>query len=47
MSTIDVVPTTMDKLPYDILMKIIQNINTLNAVSLCRLEERCFNKHQG
>ena len=39
MSTIDVVPTTMDKLPYDILMKIIQNINTLNAVSLCRLEE--------
>lgn len=38
MSTIDVAPT-MDNLPYDILMKIIQNINTLNAVFLCRLEE--------
>lgn len=38
MSTIDVVPT-MDKLPYDILMNIIQKDNTLNAVSLCRLEQ--------
>ena len=36
MSTIDVVPT-MDNLPYDILMKIIQN--KPNAVFLCRLEQ--------
>lgn len=38
MSTIYVVPT-MDKLPYDILMNIIQKIDTLNAVFLCRLEQ--------
>lgn len=29
----------MDKLPYDILMNIIQKIDTLNAVFLCRLEQ--------
>ena len=37
MSTIDVVPT-MDNLPYDILMNIIQNYKP-NAVFLCRLEQ--------
>jgi len=30
---------TIDKLPYDILIKIIQKVNTLNAVTLCRLEQ--------
>jgi len=38
MSIIDEV-LTIDKLPYDVLIKIIQKINTLNAVTLCRLEQ--------
>ena len=38
MSIIDEV-LTIDKLPYDVLIKIIQKVNMLNAVTLCRLEQ--------
>lgn len=38
MSIIDDV-LTIDKLPYDVLIKIIQKVNMLNAVTLCRLEQ--------